>query len=56
MSDIMQSALGNWKVASAASVPNLVYNLDAATYTGISANFNGSSQYLDIASAPAFGY
>jgi hypothetical protein len=36
------STLGNWKV-SAASVPDLVYNLDAATYTGLSARFTGSN-------------
>ena len=44
MSGIMMSTLGNWKaVTSAASTPALVYDLDAATYTGISANFSGSN-------------
>ena len=43
MSGILMSTVGNWKVASAASGPSLVYNLDAATYTGISANFSGSN-------------
>ena len=56
MTGIMQSTLGNWKVSSAASVPDLVYDLDAATYTGLSASFNGTSQYLDIASTGAFGF
>jgi hypothetical protein len=36
--------------------PNLVFDLDAATYAGLSANFNGSTQYLDIASTTAFGF
>ena len=43
MTGILMSTLGNWKAASAASGPTLVYNLDAATYTGISANFSGSN-------------
>jgi len=38
------------------SLPTLVYDLDAATYTGLSAGFNGSSQYFDIASTTAFGF
>ena len=42
MTGILMSTLGNWKV-SAASVPDLVYNLDAATYTGLSARFTGSN-------------
>ena len=55
MTGIIQAAIGNWKPA-ASTTPELVYDLDAATYTGISANFNGSSQYLDIASTAAFGF
>ena len=35
MTGIMQSALGNWKVSSAASVPDLVYDLDAANYSAV---------------------
>jgi hypothetical protein len=35
MSGIMQSTLGNWKVAAAASVPDLVYDLDAANYSAV---------------------
>jgi hypothetical protein len=42
MSGIMMSMLNNVQAATA-SVPDLVYNLDAATYTGISANFSGSN-------------
>ena len=57
MSGIMQAAVGNWKRSAAAvSAPSLVYDLDAATYTGLSASFNGSSQYFDIASTAAFGF
>jgi hypothetical protein len=52
----MQAAIGNWKPAAGAAAPTLVYDLDAATYTGLSANFNGSTQYLDIASTTAFGF
>ena len=55
MTGIMQSTLGNWKASSAAAAA-LIYDLDAATYTGISANFNGSSQYLEIAETAAFGF
>ena len=55
MSGIMQSAISNWRPA-VASGPTLVYDLDAATYTSLSANFNGSTQYLDIASTTAFGF
>jgi hypothetical protein len=45
-------------MASYGGVPpaTLVYDLDAATYTGLSASFNGSSQYFDIASTAAFGF
>ena len=35
MSGIMMSALGNWKAAAAASVPDLVYDLDAANYSAV---------------------
>jgi hypothetical protein len=52
----MQAAIGNWKPSAGAAAPALVYDLDAATYTGLSANFNGSTQYLDIASTTAFGF
>ena len=38
MSGIMQSALGNWKAAAAASVPDLVYDLDAANYAAMPVN------------------
>ena len=48
------SMLGSYKTA--AFVPSLVLDLDAATYTGLSASFNGSSQYFDIASTSAFGF
>jgi hypothetical protein len=47
------STVGNWKVASAAAGPALVYNLDAATYTGISASFNGTTQNLAVAANTA---
>ena len=53
MSGIMQSTVGNFR---SSAIPVLVYDLDAATYTGLSASFNGSSQYLDIASTAAFGF
>ena len=57
MSGILMSTLGNWKVSSAAVAgAALIFDLDAATYTGISANFNGSSQYLEIAETAAFGF
>jgi hypothetical protein len=62
MSGIMQSALGNWKVASAAASVALVYNLDAAALGALpsssittSASFNGSTQYLNIANTSALG-
>ena len=55
MSGIQMMAMNNVQ-AAVASGPTLVYDLDAATYTGLSANFNGSSQYLDIASTTAFGF
>jgi hypothetical protein len=42
MTGILMSTLGNWK-AAAASGPDLVYNLDAATYTSLSARFTGSN-------------
>ena len=32
-------------------VPTLVYNLDAASYTGLSADLNGTSQYLSASNA-----
>jgi hypothetical protein len=38
MTGIMQSTLGNWKVAAAASVPDLVYDLDAANYSAVPVN------------------
>jgi len=38
MTGIMMSAVGNWKVASTASVPDLVYDLDAANYAALPAN------------------
>jgi len=38
MSGILMSTLGNWKVASAASVPDLVYDLDAANYSAVPTN------------------
>ena len=39
--------------AAAAAAPSatLVYDLDAATYTGLSASFNGTSQYLSASNA-----
>jgi hypothetical protein len=43
MTGILMSTLGNWQVASAASGPALVYDLDAASYTGLSARFSGSN-------------
>jgi hypothetical protein len=33
------------------SLPTLIYDLDAATYTGLSASFNGTSQYLSASNA-----
>jgi hypothetical protein len=38
MTGIMQSTLGNWKVAAAASGPDLVYDLDAANYSAVPVN------------------
>ena len=38
MSGIMQSVLGNWKVSSVASSPQLVYDLDAANYSAVPVN------------------
>jgi len=53
MSGILMSAVGNWKVASAAASAALVYNLDAAALGArpsssitTSASFNGTTQYL----------
>ena len=61
MTGIMQSALGNWNVPSAAAAASLVYNLDGtlgalpgASIT-TSASFNGSTQYLNIANTSALG-
>ena len=58
----MQSALGNWKVASVAASAALVYNLDAAALGALpsssittSASFNGSTQYLNIANNANLG-
>ena len=64
MSGILMSAVGNWKVASAAAASAaLVYNLDAAALGArpsssitTSASFDGSTQYFDIASTTAFGF
>ena len=63
MSGILMSAVGNWKVASAAASAALVYNLDAAALGArpsssitTSASFDGSTQYFDIASTTAFGF
>jgi hypothetical protein len=36
---------------SSVFVPTLVYDLDAATYTGLSASLNGTSQYLSASDA-----
>jgi hypothetical protein len=47
------SMLGSYKTA--VFVPSLVYDLDAANYTGLSASFNGTSQYLS-ASDVAFTF
>ena len=52
----MTGAVAVMASIKAASLPTLVYDLDAATYTGLSAGFNGSSQYFDIASTAAFGF
>ena len=38
MTGIMMSTLGNWKVAAAASGPDLVYDLDAANYSAVPVN------------------
>ena len=38
MTGIMQSTLGNWKVAATASGPDLVYDLDAANYSAVPVN------------------
>ena len=58
----MQTAIGNWRPAAAATTA-LVYNLDAAALGArpsstitTSASFNGSTQYFDIASTTAFGF
>jgi hypothetical protein len=53
---MMAMMAGNARTSIAEAVASLVYDLDAATYTGLSANFNGSTQYLDIASTTAFGF
>jgi hypothetical protein len=45
MSGIQMMAINNVQ-AAVASGPALVYDLDAATYTGLSANFNGSSHSI----------
>ena len=42
MSGIMQSTVGNFR-SSGAVTPTLIYDLDAATYSGMSANFSGSN-------------
>jgi hypothetical protein len=42
------ASLASWKGASG---PTLVMDLDAATYTGLSASFNGTSQYLSATNA-----
>jgi len=38
MSGIMMSALGNWNAAAVSSVPDLVYDLDAANYSAVPVN------------------
>jgi hypothetical protein len=52
MTGIMMHSMSHKAVVG----PTLVYDLDAATYTGLSAGFNGSSQFFDIASTAAFGF
>ena len=59
MTGIMQSALGNWNVPSAAAAASLVYNLDGtlgalpgASIT-TSASFNGSTQNLSVSNSTA---
>jgi hypothetical protein len=64
MSGIMQSALGNWKVSSAApAVTSLIYNLDAAALGGLpgstittSASFNGTNQQLSVPANAGFDF
>jgi hypothetical protein len=57
MSGIMQAAMGNWKrTVAAASGPALVYDLDAATYTGLSASFNGTNQQLSVPANAGFNF
>ena len=55
MAGIMAMMAGNARRVIAEAVASLVYDLDAATYTGLSASFNGSSQYLS-ASDTAFTF
>ena len=35
MTGILMSTLGNWKASATASIPDLVYNLDAANYSAV---------------------
>jgi len=56
MSGMMAMMAGNARTSIAVAAATLIYDLDAATYTGLSANFNGSTQYLDIASTTALGF
>jgi len=47
----MTGAVAVMASIKASTMPTLVYNLDAATYTGLSASFDGTSQYLSASNA-----
>ena len=47
----MTGALATLASYGASPLPTLIYDLDAATYTGLSASLNGTSQYLSASDA-----
>jgi len=47
MSGMMAMMASNVQQSTSIIVPTLVYDLDASTFTGLSANFNGTTQYLE---------
>ena len=59
MTGIMMSAIGNWKPAAGAAAPALVYDLDAANFSGLptaggAAQFNGSN-WLSLSTGVTIG-
>jgi hypothetical protein len=52
----IQGMVMNNRGSAAVAGPTLVYDLDAATYTGLSASFNGTSQDLSVPANAGFDF